>query len=311
MSAARVTEIMLSLFVRLSPDRVLTLRVVHPAMRVADRSRGRRVPILMYHGIREGLGTRAAYFETNTSPKAFAAHMQYLQDHGYRATNLKRALEYIGGFVDLEMPVVITFDDGFRDFYTQAMPVLCQHSFTATMFVVSDFAGGRREYFGKNEYMTWSEVREAHSQGFEIGSHTVSHPVLHGLGQQRLADEISNSKHLIEDEIGSLVTSFSYPFAFPEQDTHFVQRLRLLLRQCGYANGVSTIIGTAGPSDETHFLPRLPVNSHDDLRLFAAKLEGAYDWLHVAQRSYKSLFGRSPRGNAALEPTMEGKGRPA
>ena len=73
-------------------------------------------------------------------------------------------------------------------------------------------------------------------------------------------------------------------------------------------NGVCTIIGTAGPSDDTYFLPRLPINSHDDLRLFRAKLEGAYDWLHVAQRWYKSLFGRTPRGSAALQPSAAGRG---
>jgi len=292
----------------LRPDRVFTLGLVRPAMSIASRSRCRRVPILMYHGIRQGLGTRAAYFETNTSPEAFATHMQYLHANGYKATTLSQAVEFIGGRIDLEKPVVITFDDGLTDFYTTALPILCQHSFSATMFLVSGFAGSERECFANNKCMTWSEAREIHAQGIEIGSHTVSHPVLHRLNHQELADEISKSKEAIEDNIGIAIKAFSYPFAFPEQDTRFVQTLRTLLVEGGYEYGVSTIIGTAGPSDETHFLPRLPVNSFDDLRLLGAKLEGAYDWLHVAQRSYKTMFGRNPRGTGALDARLAGRG---
>jgi peptidoglycan/xylan/chitin deacetylase (PgdA/CDA1 family) len=275
------------------PDRLLTLALARPAMALAIQPRRRRVPILMYHGIRDAVGNKAAYFETNTSPKTFAVHMQYLRDYGYTTATLSQAAGYISGVIALEKPVVITFDDGFKDFCTRALPVLCQHSFTATMFVVSEFAGAEGTSFADNQCMTWQEVREIQSEGIEIGSHTASHPVLHGLSRQRLVAEISKSKAAIEDNIGRTVTSFSYPFAFPEHDRPYVQTLRTLLRECGYQNGVSTIIGTAGPSDETYFLPRLPVNSHDDLRLLRAKLEGAYDWLHVAQRSYKSLFGRT------------------
>ena len=273
-------------------DRLLTLGLVHPAIRVGARPGGRRVPILMYHGIRDGLGNRAPYFETNTSPAVFAAHVRFLRQNRYTAITLSQAMDYACGTVEFDSPVAITFDDGFTDFYTHALPVLAANSFTATMFIVSDLVGTKPACFPDRECMKWSEIREIQSAGIEIGSHTVSHPVLHRLCGAGLNRELQNSKVAIEDHLGCSVNSFSYPYAFPEHDKPFVQTLRSLLAECGYRNGVSTIIGTAGHSDDRFFLPRLPINSHDDLKLLRAKLDGAYDWLHIAQLSYKSLIKR-------------------
>src|SRR5262249_27168263 len=140
-----------------------------------------------------------------------------------------------------------------------------------------------------NRYMTWQELRDARMEGVHIGSHTLTHPKLHALGDGQLAQEVSQSKFMIEDNLGAPVQSFSYPYAFPEQDTRFVERVRKSLQRYGYGNGVSTVIGTATERHDRFFLPRLPANSYDDLRLFKAKLEGAYDWLHTPQRLYKLL----------------------
>jgi peptidoglycan/xylan/chitin deacetylase (PgdA/CDA1 family) len=289
----------------LRPDRLITVGLVHPAVRVTRLLRTHRVPILMYHGIRNGLGNKAAYFETNTSPETFAAHVRYLHDRGYTPITLSQALAYNKGQFECERPVVITFDDGFKDFYTHAMPVLSQYSFSATMFVVSDFAGTNQAGFLGNECMSWTEVREIQSLGIEIGSHTVSHPVLYDLSKRDLALELSTSREAIEEKTGRQVVSFSYPFAFPEQDQPFVNTLRALLQESDYQNGVSTIIGTAGPSDDPFFLPRLPINAYDDLGLLRAKLDGAYNWLHVAQKAYKSLR-RGRRRKAMFEEATSG-----
>ena len=88
------------------------------------------------------------------------------------------------------------------------------------------------------------------------------------------------------------MTTFSYPYAFPETDRGFIDRLRRVLEESGYKDGVSTIIGRAGRSDSRLFMKRLPVNSHDDVRFFRAKLEGAYDWVHTVQYAAKLRDGR-------------------
>ena len=274
-------------------DRALAVGLVHPAVRLLNGHRRRRVPILMYHGIRDGTGTKHPYFEINTAPELFSRHLHYLRDHGYTTVDLGDAVETIETGSDVKRPVVITFDDGYHDFYTHAFPVLAEHGLGATVFVVSDKAADERVCTDGKEYMTWKEVREIHSHGIQVGSHTVTHPVLYRLSLLKVEDEIRQSKATIEDKLGAPVSSFSYPFAFPEHDKKFVGALVGFLEKHGYKNGVSTIIGTATHGSSRFFLPRLPVNSFDDLRFFRAKLEGGYDWLHIPQRVTKQL-GRRP-----------------
>jgi hypothetical protein len=83
------------------------------------------------------------------------------------------------------------------------------------------------------------------------------------------------------------VESFSYPFAFPEENKNFTQFLVDILENQGFENGVSTIIGRASKNNNHYYLPRLPVNSWDDATLLRTKLEGGYDWLHWPQWLYK------------------------
>jgi peptidoglycan/xylan/chitin deacetylase (PgdA/CDA1 family) len=164
------------------------------------------------------------------------------------------------------------------------------------VFIVSGLTGEERIRSENEEFMTWNEIRELHSCGIQIGSHTVNHPELYRLSPPRIEDEVRRSKETIEDKLGSAVSSFSYPFAFPEQDLRFTVMVRGFLEKCGYENGVCTIIGTAGSHHNRYFLPRLPINSYDDLRFFKAKLERGYDWLHQPQRLYKSFLKRAAPG---------------
>lgn len=270
-------------------DRALTMGFVHPVVRLLNGHRRQGVPILMYHGIRHGTGTEHPYFETNTSPELFAQHMQSLRDSGYTTASLTDAVAAIAADGPGQRRVAITFDDGYRNFYTHAFPILAEYGFKATMFIVSGFTGECPLRRDDKEYMTWDEVREIHSHGIEIGSHTVTHPELQRMSPEQVDYEIWQSKKAIEDELGHSIRSFSYPFSFPEQDSEFVGLLKGLLESHGYENGVSTIIGTAGRDHDWFFLPRLPVNSYDDVAFFQAKLQGGYDWLHLPQQIYKSL----------------------
>jgi peptidoglycan/xylan/chitin deacetylase (PgdA/CDA1 family) len=245
----------------------------------------------MYHSIRDGAEGRHPYYETSTSPRVFAQQMRFLHEGGYRTLKLAEVLQGAAG-CHPEKSVVITFDDGYADFYRNAFPLLAEHGFTATAFVITGLLKAQRTCFKGTECLNLPEVRELHSQGISIGSHTVTHPELKLLRQDEVESELSGSQKTLEDALGAPVKSFSYPFAFPEADRGFVSKLADLLNKCGYENGVTTILGTAHPGADRWFLPRLPINSHDDLRFFQAKLEGAYDWLHRIQLASKILRSR-------------------
>jgi peptidoglycan/xylan/chitin deacetylase (PgdA/CDA1 family) len=303
-------------------DRFITLRMVQPCHRVLKRLRAqshqspahRRLPILMYHSIsNDAASGGTAYYRTKTSPRRFTEQMRFLKDNGYRALTLRDGVNLLNdwqrheGGADSTLPtgpsvkgqtsdinhryVALTFDDGFRDFYTTAFPILQEFGFDATMFLPTNFVnnnGAPRQFLGL-DCLTWLEVRELKRFGIELGSHSVTHPKLVDLSWSKIESELSDSKSEIEQHLGSAVDSFAYPYAFPQSNVSFTRRLSEVLQQLGYHCCVTTEIGSARSRHNPFRLPRLPLNDADDLALFAAKLDGAYDWLAWPQRAVKSF----------------------
>lgn len=279
-------------------DRALTLGVVRPVRNAFPRQTQNQIPILMYHSIQEGVSDRRPYYDINTSPVRFEQQMKFLREQGYESVHLGEARNLLAQDNWDSRYVVITFDDGYRDFLTTAYPIMAEFSHTAVLFVPSGLIQDGRTNFLQRECLTWSEIRELHAKGIEIGSHSVTHRELKFLGTSELEAEVADSKRTIEDKIGHSVTSFSYPYAFPESEAAFSSTLRELLEKHGYQNGVTTILGSSSRDSDRFLLPRLPANSSDDIPLFRAKLEGHYDWLHAAQYLAKKVR-RSARSRRA------------
>jgi peptidoglycan/xylan/chitin deacetylase (PgdA/CDA1 family) len=273
-------------------DRFATLYLVNPLRRSASGNKP-SIPILMYHSISGEAETAHPYYRTSTSPQQFALQMKYLHENGYRTASLPEIVGQLqgkGAVVDKQ--VVITFDDGYRDFYHHAFPALSQYGFSATIFLPTAYIGDHPVQFKGKDCLTWAEVRELSKHGILFGSHTVTHPQLRELSVPAINAEIANSKATIEEKLGSAVGSFAYPYAFPQTDSDFTKTLRDSLRRAGYQNGVCTIVGRANRNSEPLFLERLPVNSCDDRALFSAKLAGAYDWICTSQYVAKMVKAR-------------------
>jgi peptidoglycan/xylan/chitin deacetylase (PgdA/CDA1 family) len=245
----------------------------------------------MYHSISDGSTEHVhPYYRTVATPEVFAGQMKYLHENGYSTVSLCETVDCIERTDHNRLrPVAITFDDGFQDFYTHAFPILNSYGFKAIVFLPTAYIGTEAQEFKGSACLNWRQVRELEKAGIEFGSHTVTHPQLKSLKSEHVLDELRSSMEMIEQQLGRPVKSFSYPYAFPETDRAFRQRLRGFLEESGYANGVSTIIGTADRTGDRFFMKRLPVNSCDDPRLFRAKLEGAYDWLHTVQHVSKRI----------------------
>jgi peptidoglycan/xylan/chitin deacetylase (PgdA/CDA1 family) len=271
-------------------DRIATLYLGHPFAQLFGPSGRSCVPILMYHSISDNLfGKSHPYYQINTVPEVFAEQMRWLRHHGYRTLVPSELIAGLENREDLSKTVVITFDDGYRDFYTDAMDVLKQCGFTATIYLATDRIKDESLRIEGVDYLTWREVRELHAEGIHFGSHTVTHPDLRSLGPEQIEYELGYSKEVIECKLGAAVDSFAYPFAFPELDKVFTHYLEDVLSNCGFENGVCTALGRATRAKNRFFLPRIPVNSWDDDLFLRAKLEGGYDWLHWAQTLKKSL----------------------
>jgi peptidoglycan/xylan/chitin deacetylase (PgdA/CDA1 family) len=272
-------------------DRLTTLCLSFPLARVLGPRQARRVPILMYHSISDNLfGMSHPYYHINTMPEVFSQQMRWLRQSGYRSIDLREAWEGLQAGEDMSRTVVITFDDGYRDFYTDGLDIMKQCGFSATIFLATDRIRITPARIEGADYLTWTEVRELHAAGIRFGSHTVTHPDLRSLGPEQIEYEMGRSKEIIEQHLGARVEWFSYPYAFPEEDEAFTTYLEGLMQNLGYELGVSTILGRAGKNNNRFFLPRLPVNSWDDPHFLRAKLQGGYDWLHWPQLIKKSIF---------------------
>ena len=255
------------------------------------QGQGTHVPILMYHSISDNLfGMSHPYYHINTLPEVFSEQMRWLHREGYRTIDLCEAWTGLSAGTDLSKTMVLTFDDGYRDFYTDGFDVMKQCGFSATIFLATDRIQDTPARIEGADYLTWKEVRELHAEGICFGSHTATHPDLRSLGPDQIECELGRSKEIIEQNLGVPVGLFSYPFAFPEEDRCFTRFFEDLMKNLGYEMGVSTILGRASQKHNKFFLPRLPVNTWDDAHLLRAKLEGGYDWMHWPQLIKKSLF---------------------
>jgi peptidoglycan/xylan/chitin deacetylase (PgdA/CDA1 family) len=281
-------------------DRLLTLNFFQPLGRAnSDQS---RLPILMYHSISDESEQKSSpYYRTATSPKLFATHMDLLRTQGYEVLGLRDGLEKFRREKSTGAKLaVITFDDGFQNFYSDALPVLRRNNFGATVFLPTSFIGRERRDFKGRACMIWDEVRESQKAGIEFGSHTVNHPKLYDLDLPQIRAELKESKAAIENELGQPVRSFAYPYAFPSADRAFVKVFVETLKETGYDSGVTTKIGRAKKNDDPFTLKRLPMNSGDDDALFLAKLAGNYDWLAWPQEFSKKIKGVVSRRHSVL-----------
>jgi peptidoglycan/xylan/chitin deacetylase (PgdA/CDA1 family) len=287
-------------------DRIVTLCVARPLRAAGIGASKRALPILMYHGISDDPQPEfSPYYKTTTSRAVFEQHLRRLTEGGYRSVTMDEAASILqAGDARMDKTVVITFDDGFRDFYDLAFPALKQHGHTAVMYLPTAFIGNDRRSFKGRGCLTWQEVRELRAAGIEFGSHTVSHPKLYELSWQEIEIELAVSKERIERELDEEAASFAYPFAFPQQDERFADKFKKMLRDLGYRNCATTIIGRARAGDDLFCLKRLPANVCDDRALLDAKLTGAYDWLALPQSWSKKAKGwlrRAPAARPALD----------
>jgi len=244
----------------------------------------------MYHSISNDNESNVhPYYRINTSPDAFAKHIKFLHENNYSLISLRDVKETLAQTNNSpDRHVVITFDDGYRDFYTEAFPVLQNYGYTATVFLPTGFINNKNNLKGKS-HLNWNEILELSNNGISFGSHTVNHPQLKLLKKEDIEFELRQSKKVIQDNLQKQVESFSYPFAFPEEDKEFTKHLKEILKKYGYKQGVSTRIGTTSKEDDIYFMKRKPINSCDDIRFFEAKLKGGYDWLARAQLLFKKV----------------------
>lgn len=213
------------------------------------------VPILMYHSISDNPKNLLCL-----SPAHFAQQMQHLKDAGYHTITFGDLDDWAAGKPIPVKPVLITFDDGYRDNYTNAFPVLKRLGLKAAIFMTTGFFDARMN-------LTADMAKEMKASGLiEFGSHTVSHADLTTLPDDRLRNEIFQSKSELESKLGGPVAAFCYPSGrFNEKTVQYVKK-------AGYRFAVTTRPGWAELSQGALTLHRIRINGDLSLKQFKEML---------------------------------------
>ena len=166
------------------------------------------MPVLIYHHVAPerppGYESMGALFET---PDNFERQLKYLKDNGYEAVSFDDLADFLQFGLPLPgRPVILSFDDGWRNQFDYAFPLLKKYGFTATFFVVTG-------YLEHQNFMTIQQVQTLMGAGMTIGSHTCSHVALSGIGNpSKLEDELAGSKAWLEKRLSAPLNSFAYPY---------------------------------------------------------------------------------------------------
>lgn len=224
------------------------------------------IPILMYHRIAIDGPAKLARFRL--SPTVFREQMLWLRRNGYHTIDS----EQLAWFVEnrhpfVGRPVLITFDDGYRDFAESAWPILQESDFTAELFVVSKLAGKSAEWdasLGSSAPLLGiSELARLAGEGVRIGSHLATHPRSDELSTRELAEELLDSRVQLERWLGAPITSLAAPYGCMDQ------RFGMLAAECGYRTVFNTVNRVASLSDDLFDLPRLEVQGDLTIEAFA------------------------------------------
>ncbi len=167
-----------------------------------------KVPILMYHYLSTPPEDADIYrVDLSVSPESFREQLSYLKENGYSTVDFYDLSRGITNQGDLpEKPIILTFDDGYIDNYEYAFPILQEHGFTATFFIVTDFVDE-----GRAGYMDWLMIEEMAAAGMRMESHSRNHPDLRTLSRDGLIWEMLGSRETLAAHIGYTPRYFAYP----------------------------------------------------------------------------------------------------
>jgi len=211
-----------------------------------------RLPILAYHSIDE-FGT-----SISVSPEVFRRQMQWFADRGWRTLSLAEAAQRLKTGASIPpRSFVLTFDDGMPSLLSEAAPVLSEHGFTATTFVVTGLVGRPPDWYRMPQpYRTSPLLDRAGlerlaSIGWELHPHTHDHPVLPHLPLSVQADQIGRSRSLVQEWFGQSGSVLAYPFGQINQDT------KTAMRQCEMVAGVTLSFASRHDPTDSYAWPRI------------------------------------------------------
>jgi len=223
----------------------------------------------MYHHVSSTVPADPLQFGLTVTTADFGQQLDYLRSHGYTSITLADLFDamYHNGPLPPK-PVILTFDDGYEDAFTDAFPLLQERGFKGTFAIVTGFVGSPG-------YLTWEQIKAMAGAGMEFASHTVNHIDLNIASEETIRDELASSKRTLEEQLRRPVDFFVYPSGEPFRSGSEARQQAVigLLGETGYVGAL-----LAGPSSKVqdpklpYQLNRLRISGGESLETFVALL---------------------------------------
>lgn len=216
--------------------------------------------------------------------------MNWLKDSSYCSLRIVQLDKLIAGEMDCSNKVLITFDDALACQLDLAVPILMELDLSATFFIPTAFIGESRQTFQMDstlasyqgeEAFSWEDIRSLDGNGFEIGSHTHTHPRMTELSPKAGRDELRISKEMIEEQLRHSISSFAYPYGTRRMHS---KTTTSLTTEIGFKYACTTQWGGINHRTDKLALPRIAIKPWDTLSIFRQKVSGAYEFLEYFRR---------------------------
>ncbi|HEY3779686.1 MAG TPA: polysaccharide deacetylase family protein [Fimbriimonadaceae bacterium] len=239
------------------------------------------VPVLMYHRI-DNLTPQESRNELlrdlTVSPQDFEQQVSYLAANGFTFLTVDQVQNaLLSGSPLPEKAVAISMDDGYKDNFEKAFPILKKYNACATIFLVTST-------IGTPKHLTWPDIDTMHTQSVGYGSHTVSHLDLTTLPRPRLDYELCESKRIVESHFNQQIGSIAYPSG--EWNDLVVERTR----SAGYLSGWKKGGGPVEPGNDPLLLPRVRVRGVSTMEDFQRMVWSGVYTIALREKHHRSAY---------------------
>ncbi len=232
-----------------------------------------KIPVLLYHTVSDPSQSRL-YPGICVPPRRFAAQMNILHKNGFKTIGTGSLAAYLSGGAVADMPerpIMITFDDGYSDNLTEALPEMEKYGFKSVIYTVASSIGGENSWdvaLGEHpkRMMGRDELLRCIELGHEIGGHTLNHAHLAALGKKEAACEIAEGNRVLEEMLGIRIENFAYPYG--EYDDKTID----IIKDSGLLCAVTTDFGTNTSGTDPFLVRRIPVRSNTHILKFISRI---------------------------------------